>query len=95
MAPLAVKRLSEIRNRRQETALALQRATKTIPIVATVSDMLGSGLVTSLARPDGNITGVSIAGEADGTAGHPHRSRAKASPDGSPYRPQQHNACEA
>ena len=66
MAPLAVKRLSEIRNRRQETALALQRATKTIPIVATVSDMLGSGLVTSLARPDGNITGVSIAGEADG-----------------------------
>jgi putative ABC transport system substrate-binding protein len=32
-----------------------------------VSDMLGSGLVTSLARPDGNTTGVSIlADEADG-----------------------------
>jgi putative ABC transport system substrate-binding protein len=46
---------------------ALQQATKTIPIVATVSDMLGSGLVTSLARPDGNTTGVSIlADEADG-----------------------------
>ena len=25
-----------------------------------VGDMLGSGLVTSLARPDGNTTGVSI-----------------------------------
>jgi putative tryptophan/tyrosine transport system substrate-binding protein len=45
----------------------VQQATKTIPIVALVGDMLGSGLVTSLARPDGNTTGVSIlAREADG-----------------------------
>jgi putative tryptophan/tyrosine transport system substrate-binding protein len=44
----------------EKTVLALQQATKTIPIVALVSDMLGSGLVTSLARPEGNITGVSI-----------------------------------
>jgi putative ABC transport system substrate-binding protein len=44
----------------EQTVLALQQATKTIPIVALVSDMLGSGLVTSLARPEGNITGVSI-----------------------------------
>ena len=43
------------------------RATKTIPILAIADDMLGSGLVTSLARPDGNTTGVSIlAFEADG-----------------------------
>jgi putative tryptophan/tyrosine transport system substrate-binding protein len=46
---------------------ALQQATKTIPIVGLVADMLGSGLVTSVARPDGNTTGVSIFGfESDG-----------------------------
>jgi putative ABC transport system substrate-binding protein len=38
---------------------AAQQATKTIPIVAIVEDMLGFGLVTSLARPHGNTTGVS------------------------------------
>jgi putative ABC transport system substrate-binding protein len=38
---------------------AAQQATKTIPIVAIAEDMLGFGLVTSLARPDGNTTGVS------------------------------------
>jgi putative tryptophan/tyrosine transport system substrate-binding protein len=46
---------------------ALQQATKTIPIVAIIDDMLGLGFVTSMARPDGNITGVSIlVGETDG-----------------------------
>ena len=48
-----------------EAARAIQQATKTIPIVGQVADMLGSGLVTSLARPDGNTTGVSIL-DADG-----------------------------
>jgi ABC-type uncharacterized transport system substrate-binding protein len=44
-----------------------QQATKTIPIVAATDDMLGEGLVSSLARPDGNTTGISIlAGELDG-----------------------------
>jgi putative ABC transport system substrate-binding protein len=38
---------------------AAQQATTTIPIVAIVEDMLGFGLVTSLARPSGNTTGVS------------------------------------
>jgi putative ABC transport system substrate-binding protein len=42
-------------------ALAAQRATKAIPIVmATVGDPVGSGLVTSLARPGANITGLSL-----------------------------------
>jgi putative tryptophan/tyrosine transport system substrate-binding protein len=43
-----------------EAVRAIQQATKTIPIAAIVGDMLGSGLVNSLARPDGNTTGVSI-----------------------------------
>jgi putative ABC transport system substrate-binding protein len=41
---------------------ALKTATRTIPIVmATAGDALGSGLVTSLARPGGNVTGLSLA----------------------------------
>jgi putative tryptophan/tyrosine transport system substrate-binding protein len=38
---------------------AAQQATKTIPIVVIAEEMLEVGLVTSLARPDGNTTGVS------------------------------------
>ena len=41
-------------------AEALRDATKSVPIVmATVADPVASGLVTSLARPGGNITGLS------------------------------------
>jgi putative ABC transport system substrate-binding protein len=41
-------------------ARAMQQATTTIPIViATISDPVGLGLIKSLARPGGNITGLS------------------------------------
>ena len=64
---LVMARVDVIAASGEETVRAMQQATKTIPIVAIVGDMLGSGLVTSLARPDGNTTGVSIlARELDG-----------------------------
>ena len=42
-------------------ALAAKSATTTVPIVFIASDPLGSGLVASLARPAGNLTGLSLA----------------------------------
>ena len=38
----------------------LKKATSTIPIVAVSSDPINDGLITSLAHPGGNLTGVSV-----------------------------------
>jgi putative ABC transport system substrate-binding protein len=50
-------------------ALAAKKATSTIPIVVTnMADPVRSGVTTSLAHPDGNLTGLSLAW-AEGMAG--------------------------
>jgi putative tryptophan/tyrosine transport system substrate-binding protein len=41
-------------------ALAAQRATRQIPLVIVAADPVESGLITSLAHPGGNVTGVSL-----------------------------------
>jgi len=38
----------------------LQKLTQTIPLVGMTEDMVGEGLVQSLARPGGNTTGISL-----------------------------------
>jgi putative tryptophan/tyrosine transport system substrate-binding protein len=44
-----------------ETPLhTLQTATRTVPIVGMTEDMVAEGLVPSLARPGGNLTGISL-----------------------------------
>jgi putative ABC transport system substrate-binding protein len=66
-AELVKARVDVIAAAGEDAVRALQQATKTVPIVAIGGDLLGSGLVNSLSRPDGNTTGVSIlAFEADG-----------------------------
>jgi ABC-type uncharacterized transport system substrate-binding protein len=42
------------------SALAAKQATREIPIVIVAADPIETGLVASLARPGGNITGVSL-----------------------------------
>jgi hypothetical protein len=48
--------------RATQAALAAKRATSSIPIVFMSADPVGFGLVSGLARPGGNLTGVSIQG---------------------------------
>jgi putative ABC transport system substrate-binding protein len=42
------------------TARAAKNATSTIPVVFHAGDAIEDGIVTNLARPDGNLTGVSL-----------------------------------
>lgn len=44
----------------EAAARAAQRATRTIPIIAVTGDLVGELLAQSLAKPGGNITGVSL-----------------------------------
>jgi putative tryptophan/tyrosine transport system substrate-binding protein len=46
-------------------ALALKSETRTIPIVAWTGDPVISGIVSNIARPGGNVTGVSVVVGAD------------------------------
>jgi putative ABC transport system substrate-binding protein len=39
---------------------ALQAATRTVPLIGMSEDLVAEGLVASLARPGGNITGISL-----------------------------------
>ena len=56
---LVALRPDAIFSRTTPITAALRRETRTIPIVfAEVSDPVGSGLVASLARPGGNVTGL-------------------------------------
>jgi putative tryptophan/tyrosine transport system substrate-binding protein len=41
-------------------SLAAHKATDTIPIVTSAGDPIGVGIVSGLARPGGNITGISV-----------------------------------
>jgi putative tryptophan/tyrosine transport system substrate-binding protein len=62
-ADLAQRQLDVLVTAGTPASRAAQHATHTIPIVmAHVGDPVGMGLVASLARPGGNLTGVSVIG---------------------------------
>jgi putative ABC transport system substrate-binding protein len=63
-AELVRQRVDVILTGSNPGALAAKKATATIPIVmVTTGDPVGAGLVTSLARPGGNVTGVTALGQ--------------------------------
>jgi putative ABC transport system substrate-binding protein len=68
IAELVARKVDVIVTAGTPAALAVQRATATIPLVmVAVGDPVGTGLVASLARPGGNSTGLtSIAPDLEG-----------------------------
>ena len=59
-ADLVERRVDLIAALSTPSALAAKNATSTIPIVFAVADAVAAGFVASLARPGGNLTGVSV-----------------------------------
>jgi putative tryptophan/tyrosine transport system substrate-binding protein len=59
-ADLVSRKVDVIATGNPPSALALKTATSTIPIVFISGDAVADGLVASLARPGGNLTGLSI-----------------------------------
>jgi ABC-type uncharacterized transport system substrate-binding protein len=61
MADVVGRRVDVIVTVGTNAAVAARNATRTTPIVlAAVGDPVGSGLVASLGRPGGNVTGLSV-----------------------------------
>jgi putative ABC transport system substrate-binding protein len=61
LVTLVQQKVDVLYSGRPEVVLAAMRATRTIPIVfATIGDPVGTGLVDTLARPGGNVTGISF-----------------------------------
>ncbi len=59
-AELAAAKVDVIVAISRAPAEAAREATSTIPIVMDAGDPVGAGLVASLARPGGNVTGLSV-----------------------------------
>jgi putative ABC transport system substrate-binding protein len=59
-AELVSARVDVIAAAGDDATRAAQQATKTIPIVALLDDLYGAGYVQSMARPEGNTTGISF-----------------------------------
>jgi len=63
MADVVAKKVDVIVTRGTPAAIAAKNATTEIPIVvASMGDPVGTGLVATLARPGGNLTGLSLQG---------------------------------
>jgi ABC-type uncharacterized transport system substrate-binding protein len=61
MAEVVARKVDVIFTSGTPAAIAAKKATSTIPIVvAATGDPMGTGLVASLARPGGNLTGLSL-----------------------------------